>query len=180
MKQPDRSGVKQSGDDVGGRGGGILLDPVVVRLPGVSCLYLGGGTEGQEASDMHPWINRRPNLDAIGITSVRKTVDVPALQNKSRRLLAAYAGKVDFTDEPSAGSPGAVLTWPNINCRPEAPMSLTQCHPACSRNIAVRAPWPPSAVRVRRIGHSPHPRRAFRLPRLAATWTTKVLSPRAT
>ena len=65
LKQPDRSAVKQSGDVVGGRGGGILLDPVVVRLPGVSCLYLGGGTEGRKLVDVHRWINRRPSLHVI-------------------------------------------------------------------------------------------------------------------
>lgn len=55
LKQPDRCAMKQSGDVVWSEGGGILLDPVVVRLPGVSCLYLGGGTERHEASDVHPW-----------------------------------------------------------------------------------------------------------------------------
>lgn len=65
LKQADRSAVKQSGDVVCGKGGGILLDPVVVRLPGVSCLYSDGGTEGQETSDVHPWINRRPSLHVI-------------------------------------------------------------------------------------------------------------------
>lgn len=53
-----------------------------------------------------------------------------------------HVGKVDFTVEPPAGSPGAVLTWPKINCRLEAPMSLTQCDLACSRNIAVMAGCP--------------------------------------